>query len=97
MARGVVYPKEFKESIIQMALQGNTSIVQVAKEYEVHEKTLYGWISEYKRGAVALGDKDGSVEEMQTQIKQLKKENAQLKMERDILKKATAYFAKQTK
>jgi len=92
--KGNSYPEDFKRSAIDMALNDDRSIGEIAKEIGVYPKTLYGWVSKYKKehGLIEARETDTLEEE----IKRLKKENARLKMERDILKKATAYFAKET-
>lgn len=87
------YSEEFKKTAIELALSGTQPVIQVARDLEMSEKTLYAWLRAHRQ-------KEGLVEpakpanEMEAELKRLRKENAQLKMERDILKKATAYFAK---
>jgi transposase len=44
MARGIKYTQEFKDSAIQLALNSEDSVRQIAKDLEIHEKTLYGWL-----------------------------------------------------
>jgi len=92
------YTKEFKDSTIQLILNNNESVPKVAADLDIHVKTLYNWISSYKkehnipmRGMNA----SSSNETLDEEIKRLRKENKLLKQERDILKKATAYFAKE--
>ncbi len=89
------YPEDFKESAVQMVLSRDESILSIARELGISHKTLYGWVQRYKRdnGLEKQPVTDDSVE---AELKRLRKENATLKMERDILKKATAYFAKET-
>ena len=88
------YPAEFKESAIKLALESGNSIAQTARELGVHEKTMYNWIHLYSKRE----DETKPIREMNhpfDEIKRLKKELAQVTQERDILKKATAYFAKE--
>ncbi len=91
---GKRYPEDFKYSAVEMALQGDQSISELAKELGVYPKTLYGWIHKYKKEHGLIEQKDQN--DLEAEVKRLRKENAKLKMERDILKKATAYFAKET-
>ena len=88
------YPAEFRESAVKLALESGNSIAQTARELGIKENTLYNWIHLYSRKGVA----DKPTREMNhpfDEIKKLKKELAQVTQERDILKKATAYFAKE--
>ena len=89
------YPEDFKESAVQMVLSRDESMLSIARELGISHKTLYGWVRRYKseNGLEKKPEIDDSVE---AELKRLRKENAKLRMERDILKKATAYFAKET-
>jgi len=64
---------------------------------DVNEKTLYNWIREYKKANnLASGLQTSTVKEsFEDEAKRLRKENKVLKQERDILKKAAAYFARE--
>lgn len=88
------YPAEFKESAIKLALESGNSIAQTARELGVHEKTMYNWIHLYSKQK-ATNKPDREMSHPFDDIKRLKKELAQVTQERDILKKATAYFAKE--
>ncbi len=87
------YSLEFKISSAKLAADSDQPISQTAKELGINETTLYGWVSKYcPKQQVKTESKDKLVEE----LKQLRRENARLKQERDILKKAAAYFASET-
>ncbi|MFK5882320.1 MAG: transposase [Sulfurospirillum sp.] len=96
------YTKEFKDSTVQLVVNGNKSALQVARELDVNSKTLYNWIREYKKANNIKIDNrrttqlPTSKETIETENRRLRLENKLLKLERDILKKATAYFAKET-
>lgn len=91
--------KEFKDSAVQLALNSEESAVQIAKDLNINSKTFYSWIREYKK-ANNLGNDDKkakkSKESLEVENKRLSKENRLLRQQRDILKKATAYFASET-
>ena len=94
---GKRYPEDFKHSAVDMALHGDQSISQVARDLGIHQKTLYGWVSRYKKEyGIAEDEHRNEDKSLEAEVKRLRKENTKLKMERDILKKATAYFAKET-
>ena len=83
------YTEEFKKSSAKLAVTSE-SISQTAKDLGVNPNILYGWVGKYyPERTVTDVVKPDVVEEN----KRLRKENARLKQERDILKKATAYFA----
>lgn len=97
--RGQVYTKEFKDSTIQLALNSEKSVLQIAKELGIHEKTLYGWLATYRKShhleITVPVKKKSSIETLEEENRRLRKELAIVKQEREILKKATAYFAKE--
>jgi len=84
------YTTEFKLDAVRLALSSENSQVQVARDLGINQASLYNWISQY-RGDVLDSSHTLNPEQ---ELAALKKENAQLKQEREILKKAAAYFAK---
>lgn len=84
------YTLEFKQSSAKLAAESDQPIAETAKELGIKETTLYGWVAKYSSKA-----KQGmrAKDEAEQELKQLRKENARLKQERDILKKAMAYLA----
>src|SRR5262252_2283067 len=87
------YPAEFKERAVKLAVESEQSIAQTARDLGVNENTLHTWIGKYHR--VERQEKEVHDEHLYEELKRLRKENARLKEERDILKKAAAYFAPQ--
>lgn len=92
--RKTTYPREFKESAVKLALESSNSIAQTARELGIKENTMYNWMSLYSKQK-ATNKTDREMNHPFEEIKKLKKELAQVTQERDILKKATAYFAKE--
>ena len=100
------YTREFRDSSVQLVVNSEESIAKIAKDLDVNKKTLYNWVREYKkannipitpRGYFTAGNgKSNNKETIEEEAKRLRAENKLLKQERDILKKATAYFAKET-
>lgn len=85
------YPLEFRVSSAKLALKSDQPMSQTARELGVSPKSLYSWVGTYS------GDhsKTSSRKEPESEeIKRLKKELSRVTLERDILKKAAAYFAK---
>ena len=87
------YSAEFKERAVKLAVESEQSIAQTARDLGVNENTLHTWIGKYHR--MERQEKEGHDEHLYEELKRLRKENVRLKEERDILKKAAAYFAPQ--
>ena len=89
------YTVEFKQEAVrqvEVEVEGK-SPAQVARDLGIAEQTLSNWRKAVKAGKLAVGK---PVTPEQMEMSRLKAENARLKMEVEILKKATAYFAKES-
>lgn len=93
MAKVTRYSDEFKSSSVDLYLKSGESVLKISKDLGICDATLSKWVTTYREmnNLVVV-----SKESPEDEIKRLKRENHLLKMERDILKKATAYFAKET-
>ena len=90
------YSSQFKQDAVKLAVESEKPIAQTAKDLGVNPNTLYTWISKYHQPEAPASK--GSVDKHPyEELKRLRRENAQLKEERDILKKAAAYFAKNSR
>jgi len=87
------YPTEFKERAVKLAVESDQPIAQTARDLGVNEHTLHTWIGKYHRAE--RQEQQFQDEHLYEEVKRLRKENTRLKEERDILKKAAAYFAQQ--
>jgi transposase len=87
------YPEEFRADAVALVRSSGRPIAQVAKELGVNHETLRTWVrtaeSAERPGAAAESAKDA-------ELARLRKQVAELKLEREILRKAAAYFAKET-
>jgi transposase len=89
------YTVEIKENAVKRANESN-NIAETARELGVKENTLYNWVYQYSRPTKP--DKPMRTDEhLYDELKRLKKEVARLTEERDLLKKAAAYFARETR
>lgn len=86
------YTPEFKQSSAKLATTSEQSISQTAKDLGVNVNTLHGWVNKYYPNKIST-QQATSNEDLSEEVKRLRKENSRLKQERDILKKAAAYFA----
>jgi transposase len=92
-----VFTKEFKEEAVKMVTEGGLSIPEVGRRLSVPKSTLAHWVKMSKEGKLSDGGrKQKAVTVEQMELARLKREVAELKMEREILKKAAAYFAKES-
>lgn len=89
------YTTEFRQSAVKLAVESDEPISQTAKELGVNENTLHTWISKYHTAAKSVATTAGG-EHLHDELKRLRKENKRLREEREILKKAAAYFAKES-
>jgi transposase len=87
------YPLEYRKNIAALVLDQNRSVIDVAKEYELAEQNVYNWVRQEK---VERGQSLGLPREVQEELTRLRKEIRQLTMERDLLKKSTAFWVKES-
>ncbi len=87
------YTSEFKESAVKLSIESDQPIAVTARELGVNVNTLYTWIGKYSTPKQQLTERTD--EHIYDENKRLKKEVARVTQERDLLKKATAYFAKE--
>ena len=87
------YPEEFRREAIKLALLGDKPQRQLAKDLGISEVTLRNWL---KQEEAARGERpDGLSSEEREELKRLRDENAKLRMEREILRKAAVFFARE--
>jgi len=91
VGRPAKYPVEFRESAVAMVRETGKPIAEVARDLGINEGTLGNWISKDRR---ARGEqRDDQVSETErAELLRLRRENATLRMEKEILKKAAAFF-----
>lgn len=91
------YDKTFKDEALRLALSSPQPIAKTARDLGIKESLLYSWVSEEKNKNQTFADESGNQTNLIEELNRLRKENARLKEEREILKKATAFFAKESK
>ena len=98
MSRKGRYPKEFKLEAVRLLNEGEKPAAELAKELGVKRSLLYQWQEVLKKqGDKAFKGSGRRKSEDMSEMARLRQENKDLKEERDILKKAAAYFAKDLK
>ena len=84
------YPKEFREGAL--VRQGDRSIPEIARELSIAESCLRNWVT---RDQLDRGERDdGLTSAEREELKRLRRENARLRQEKEILRKAAAFFAR---
>ena len=92
-----VYTKEFREEAVKLATDGNLSIPEVGRRLSIASSTLSYWLKINKKGMLKeVGKQRRPLTEVEMELARVKRELAISKMECDILKKAAAYFAKES-
>ncbi len=88
------YRDEFKLDAVRLVLDEGLTKAEVSRRLGVGQDSLGKWVRAYKNSNEKAFTKKAELTEEQKEMRRLREENRQLKMEREILKKATAFFAK---
>jgi transposase len=88
-----VYTYEYKLEAVRLVESGQ-SVAEAARSLGVAEQTLWNWTQAYKTGKLKANGRGSKLTAEQIEIRQLRAELARVKMERDILGKAAAYFSR---
>ena len=86
------YPLEFREEAVRLLRTSGRPIRQIAEELGVNQQTLRNWRNQ---ADVDEGHKEGLTTEEREELRRLRRENRTLRMEREVLKKAAAFFARE--
>ena len=97
MGKRTVYTREFKVEAVRLVVERRVSIAQAARELGVHVNVLRSWVAAHRRDPGQAFPGVGQQAPEAAEVTQLRREVARLKMERDILKKAAAFFAQESK
>ena len=99
MKRKIVrqYTEAFRNAAVSQVLVGGRGATDVARSLEISSKTLANWIGKARRGQVLIKRASANATTPQeAELSQLRQEVARLRIEKEILKKAAAYFAKES-
>lgn len=87
------YSSQFKQDAVKLAVESDQSVAQTARDLGVNANTLYTWINKFHQFETSATNGAGD-NNPYDELKRLRREVSLLKEERNILKKAAAYFAK---
>jgi transposase len=90
------FDRAFKLEAVKLVRERGVSAAQAARDLDVHENVLRKWIKEFAADPQHAFPGQGQMKPEQQEIERLRREVIRLKAERDILKKATAFFAKES-
>lgn len=91
------YDKAFKEQAVLRILAEETTVSDTAKELGIHYSTVREWVKHYKQDGTNAFPGSGHLKPDDEEVRNMRKQLADLKEENEILKKAAAYFAKNLK
>jgi transposase len=91
------YTPEFREAAVKQVIEAGRPIAAVARSLEMSAKSLANWVYRARRGQELVKREAAQApSDVQAELSRLRQENAKLRLEKEILKKAAAYFAKES-
>ena len=92
-----IYTKELREEAVKLVTEGGLKIPEVGRRLSVAASTIRYWVKASREGKLKeVGKHQRPLTEIEMELARVKRELAEARMERDILKKAAAYFAKES-
>jgi transposase len=91
------FSREFKVEAVRLVKERGVSVAQAARDLDLHENMLRRWMKELSADPAQAFPGNGQMKPEQLEIERLRREVAKLRAERDILKKAAAFFAREAK
>ncbi len=88
------FSKEFKSEVVALVRKGDKTVPEVCRDLDLTETAVRGWV---RQAEIDDGRRDGLTSAEREELARLRKENRVLREERDILKRATAFFARETR
>ena len=88
------YTPEFKSEIVDRCRAGDRSIAEVARDFDLTESAVRRWVAQAE---IDVGERPGLSSEEREELSRLRRENKRLQADVDLLKRATAFFAKETR
>jgi transposase len=89
------FGREFKIEAVRLIKDRGVSVAQAARDLDVHDNVLRKWVKDFAADPAQAFPGQGQMKPEQLEIERLRREVTKLKAERDILKKAAAYFARE--
>lgn len=96
MGRPAKYPDAFRKDAVALVASSGRSIADVARSLGINEGTLWNWVRASRQAAQQRADPGGVSETERDELRRLRKEVIELQTDKEILKRAAAYFARET-
>jgi transposase len=96
LARPSKYPPEFRREAVELVKTSQRPRVEVARSLGISDNTLANWVQEDREAQARAADPDGLSMSERDELRALRKEVLELRTDREILRKAAAYFARET-
>ena len=96
MGRPAKYPEEFRRDAVELVRTSGRSIIEVAMSLGITDSTLHNWLKADREARERANDPDALTESERAELARLRKENIELRTDKEILRKAAAYFARET-
>lgn len=87
------FSDEFKRDAVEIVRTSGKSIAEVARELGIHDSSLGNWV---KQDQVDRGEREGVSSDDRVELAELRRENARLRMERELLKRAVAFWVRES-
>ena len=92
-----IYTKELREGAVKLVTEGGLRIPEVGRRLSIAPSTLRYWVKADREGKLKdVGKQQRPLTEIEMELARVKRELAEVRMERDLLKKAAVYFAKES-
>ena len=88
------FTPEFKAEIVELCQRGDRTVAQVSRDFDLTETAVRTWV---QQAEIDAGQRDGLSTEERRELSELRRENRRLREDVEILKRATAFFAKETR
>ena len=87
------YPREFRRDVAALVIDQHRTVADVARELDLVEQTVSNWVRQER---IDRGQREGLSSDEREELTRLRRENRQLRIERDLLKRATAFWVKES-
>lgn len=88
------FTEQYKAEVVELCRNGGKSMAEIARDLDLTESSVRRWVAQAE---IDAGHRDGLTTDEREELTRLRRENRVLREERDILKRATAFFAKETR
>jgi transposase len=96
MGRPSKYPDQFRKDALELVKTSGRSTAEVARSLDIAQGTLWNWVRKSRDADARAEDPDGLSESERDELRRLRKQVIELETDKEILRRAAAYFARET-